>query len=110
MTTCRKPKSPANATPGMEMMVSVEVSAETTESAMAHHGIGVVGEEVRLEGAVCCGGAAGLAEAKAKERDADEVSRYESEVEGAEPLGCEKICKGVDGTGQADSLQCGALT
>ena len=38
-TTCRKPKSPAKATPGMEMIVRVEVSAETMDSAMAHQGM-----------------------------------------------------------------------
>ncbi len=31
--------SPANATPGTEMIVSVDVSALTIESPIAHHGI-----------------------------------------------------------------------
>ncbi len=54
----------------------------------------VVGEEVAFERAVCGCGAARFAEAQAEERDADEVSRYESEIEDAEPLGCEQELQG----------------
>jgi hypothetical protein len=39
ITNWRNPKSPANATPGIEIIVSVEVSADTIESEIAHHGI-----------------------------------------------------------------------
>ena len=67
MTIWRKPKSPAKATPGMEMMVRVEVSAETMEREMAHQGMVLLGEEVVLERTVF----AGLSETEAEERDAD---------------------------------------
>ena len=52
MTICRNPKSPANASPGVPMMVSVEVSAETMESAIAHHGTVRIGQKVAAQRAV----------------------------------------------------------
>ena len=39
MASCKNPKSPEKASPGMLMMVSVLVSAATMESEIAHHGM-----------------------------------------------------------------------
>ena len=104
MTTCRKPKSPreGHARDGDDGERRGLGRDDGERDGPPRDG--VVGEEVALERAICRGCAARFAEAQAEERDADEVGRYESEVENAEPLRCEKNCKGVDGTGQAGSL------
>jgi hypothetical protein len=38
-TTCRNPRFPVYASPGMLMKVSAEVSLATIENSTAHHGI-----------------------------------------------------------------------
>ena len=84
----------------MEMMVSVLVSAETMESAMAHQGIGAVGEEVAFERAAV--GGLLRAKAQAEEGDADEVDGDEGKIDGMETRRHSQR-QGFDTTGQCDS-------
>jgi glucosamine kinase len=59
-------------------------------------GDGVVGEEVGLEGGFGGAAAVAFAEAESEERDADEIDRYEREVEGMEAGWCGGVDAGYD--------------
>ena len=62
----------------------MEVSAETIESAIAHHGVVLFGEEVAPQRAVCIFATAAFAETQTEQGDAKQVERNQYKVESAE--------------------------
>ena len=82
---CRNPRLPAKASAGVPTIVSVLVSAETMESAMAHHGAVAAAQEIIAQALLAA------AEARPKPGDAHQINRHHRQVYIAQLAYCHRL-------------------